>query len=458
MKKIQVLRITTLVIGLLFFLISACENNDMLQKPAPTISENLVTIAKGWYEEQQIEHQETDGRIISNKIGLVPNWDEYIVTEINSETTVIVRASSPKISNEKIDIIKSLVFSVKNGQVVSGNIILVKGESSFINSKGLSLVANFRDSEIKGLRDGAFIIYDINYNSISSHSIINGKKQALVSSITSSKASLKNTSKRIASTNSTQNEEGCIDWYWVVYSQSTGQVISETYLYTTCGNPGGDMTIILPNAPTPCTQGKTLLENSSFMSKWNEIRNNLSQNYESGYFFKSTTAGYSYGYMAGTANSPEINAEPTTPVDGFFHNHYTGGSGTTQATFSGSDIQYTYYLHSTGKMVNPLTFTTGVITSSGSYIAKIDDLSAFTTYGSTKNILTEQGVNTLDAYLMVWTSYYTTNNGVSVQLAQEMALTKMLAGSGISLFKMDGNNWKKIGLGLNDVIQYNVCP
>ena len=220
---------------------------------------------------------------------------------------------------------------------------------------------------------------------MSSHSIVKEKKQLLVSTISSASASLKIGNKRIASTNSVQNEEGYIDWYWATYNTSTGQVVSETYLYTTCnGTTGRNVT-----QPSPCVQAKVLLTKPDFMSKWNYLKGNLWNSFESGYFFRAneSTSSFIYEYISGIQYplGATITAFPATPIDGFIHNHYTvppiASALATLPTFSGSDIGYVYKVYDSGMMVNSNSFTAGVVSSAGSYIIKIDNATTFASYG-----------------------------------------------------------------------------
>ncbi|NJK83197.1 MAG: hypothetical protein HC912_04650 [Saprospiraceae bacterium] len=185
----------------------------------------------------------------------------------------------------------------------------------------------------------------------------------------------------------TKDVETCIHWYIVYTNRITGEVVYEEYLYTTCGNScvyeecdsgisegeGGGSIII--EIDDPCTVMQALTQDASFISKMNELGNAATTlNYERGFLMTNQANGISYTTIQGQPNNPEIGFTPNFPLSGLIHSHYTG----TYSSFSGQDVRAMYEIYHNGYMIDPLAFTSTVVTSQGTaYTMIIENLNTF---------------------------------------------------------------------------------
>ncbi len=253
-------------------IINSCRKGDSPAAVDPDNNTLLIEKAKLWY------NQQIKANVRINKVShatlhpqALPNWDAYTITKtVTGEQLIIVKTEGPEVTNPKLGLTSSLVFTYKNGGIVSGKRIEAIGEPTYIKGQGMQLIQKYQDKQVPGFNKGAFILYDINHNPLESHTLLNGTINTSISAVIApiphklqknlsalsgknlSVLSLKNDSlhntktspgTQIAQTSTTI--QTCTDWYLVTYDANTGKILNETYLYTTCtsigddNNPGG---------------------------------------------------------------------------------------------------------------------------------------------------------------------------------------------------------------------------
>ncbi|MGI8950143.1 MAG: hypothetical protein ACR2FN_01025 [Chitinophagaceae bacterium] len=133
-------------------------------------------------------------------------------------------------------------------------------------------------------------------------------------------------------------------------------------------------------AADPCGQAAKLSRNTTFQSTINNLKtaaNNL--NYETGDTYNINSDGsMTFNQINGNPGEASISIHVTTLIDGFEHSHYTG----LLSVFSPDDFQTMYSLYKGSAMTDPLSFTAGVVTASGtSYLLMINDPVKFNAFG-----------------------------------------------------------------------------
>ncbi len=191
-------------------------------------------------------------------------------------------------------------------------------------------------------------------------------------------------------------EEGCIieqiDWYWQTFIN--GVLVSEEYLFTTneiiCegGGGGGGGGSLPPNQQplyNPCDEADKLGDNSEFQEKISTLITNASGNKEYSYFYSNTTSS-TFDETINEGPTNELFVDLTLPsgtIDGMIHNHFSK-PGTSLSIYSASDLSTIISVYSNGKMNDPHTFTSTLVTHHGNqYMLKIDNLSKFHAFATT---------------------------------------------------------------------------
>ncbi len=196
---------------------------------------------------------------------------------------------------------------------------------------------------------------------------------------------------------------------------------------------------------TPCKHAKKLAKDALFRAKFKLIKDDVSGSVEKAFVFKFSDN--SYDLRVGDANSVDVSM--STAADGFFHNHCSGANH--YGSFGMDDVGAMYDAYANGMMIDTKTFTIGVATAEGTYILKIDDLSAFQTWGATNFGTGALSLSTKTSFETSWTflsGIYGNGKG------SELALLSMLESSGLKLFKGDANltKWQAIRKNLTNII------
>lgn len=267
--------------------------------------------------------------------------------------------------------------------------------------------------------------------------------------------------------NTTADENGCVtevvDWYerFCWNGSCTGWIYlhSDYYPYcnyTTSDGGGGGYTSNPPAEPpqkNPCDNADSLENNNEYKEKFDSLKNKTSDTKEHGYIYKSNgSGGIDETPIVGEDGAAGIGFTVPDKIDGFIHSHYTG----LLSVFSPDDLFAMATLYITDKMVNPSTFTAGVVTANGTqYIIMIDDLTKFQQFAS--NMVNN---STLDAYSFTFEMIYgiTPSNNNE---ANEKAFLQYIqqTNSGLKLFKGDANftDWQPKKVDGNGNVVNNPC-
>jgi hypothetical protein len=136
----------------------------------------LIDQAKSWYL-QKMKSNIADNHFSGHTLlpQLFPDWENFIVKRTGTnDGTIIVKAEGWEINNPKYGMTSSIIFSYKNGSITAGNRVNVIGDASYIKEQGLDLTSKYNNKSIPGFNNGAYIVYDIYYNAIVSHNVVNG--------------------------------------------------------------------------------------------------------------------------------------------------------------------------------------------------------------------------------------------------------------------------------------------
>ncbi|QHV98942.1 hypothetical protein [Spirosoma endbachense] len=159
------------------------------------------------------------------------------------------------------------------------------------------------------------------------------------------------------------------------YCTSWELVDTDSYqqCYDTGGTPSpGEGTGPAPQTQpsNPCQDSESLSKNDDFKAKMADLKGKVTQNYESAY----TVTGTTYQAFQGEPNTAGVALNITAPINGLIHSHYTG----LLSIFSPDDMYAIVGIYKENKMVDPKTFSLGVVTASGTqYLLYIDDLDKF---------------------------------------------------------------------------------
>ncbi|MEJ7823031.1 MAG: hypothetical protein WKF85_11960 [Chitinophagaceae bacterium] len=201
---------------------------------------------------------------------------------------------------------------------------------------------------------------------------------------------------------------------------------------TCIGGTTGITSCPIDTIKNPCIQVDSLATNSLYKAMLDDLKSKTSDIHESGYVYKRNADGsFVPTFIVGKDNAAGIDFEFKEKVDGFIHNHYTG----LLSVFSPDDIYAMAVAYTSDKMVNPLTFSIGVVTANGTqYLLMIDDFTKFQQYAN--NIVTN---STLILYSFIFGSVYgispTNSNDDNEKLFLQYLQT---TNSGLKFFK--GNN------------------
>ncbi|MEP1307276.1 MAG: hypothetical protein ABJK11_16555 [Balneola sp.] len=193
----------------------------------------------------------------------------------------------------------------------------------------------------------------------------------------------------------------------------------------------------------PCELAELLEDDTLFRQKMGDLLSKAnSDNFESGYLFKKNSSGTDYFLRQGNSGDPFIVLDEQGSYDGFMHNHFDSDPPSL-SIFSPDDIQSLYTIFDSGGMVNPETFTYGLVTYFGTrYILKIEDISKFQSFG--QNFLSGDEYTVFKSNFLALRNIYVPYNG-EVN-GGEIAFLKILEqyDTGLKLFKgnSDFTDWQ----------------
>lgn len=212
------------------------------------------------------------------------------------------------------------------------------------------------------------------------------------------------------------------------------------------GNGGANDQYDENNLPdkTPCPEMKKLASKSSFLDSISYLSTKTSSDHEEGFVMTRNSNGeYAYSKVVGNRGENWIDFNFNTNTIGFIHSHYDG------LNFMPSPGD----LRTFGLMVKSYTgnkseiateFTLGVVSSSGTYIIKIDDIEKFLLFYLTKLENQNEFSKVNDAYNV--SPFYMSDQSKSDEW--ENSFTKFISTfqSGLTIYKSDENNQKWLPL------------
>jgi hypothetical protein len=208
-----------------------------------------------------------------------------------------------------------------------------------------------------------------------------------------------------------------------------------------------------PPPPNPCKTAKKLANNTEFKEAFDALKSIVDAKAEVGFTFKvNGETGIDETLMKGIEGEGLIDFKVPEKIDGFIHTHYEG----LLSVFSPADIFAMSQLYLNDKMVNPGTFTMGVVTASGTqYLLMIDNLNEFSKYA---NMLV--GTSSLDEYSYSYETIFKIKPTNSPE-DNEKAFIQFLdaAHTGLKLLKGDAtfSNWSRRSVDENHVVVDNPC-
>ncbi|MBK7883165.1 MAG: hypothetical protein IPJ81_04690 [Chitinophagaceae bacterium] len=203
----------------------------------------------------------------------------------------------------------------------------------------------------------------------------------------------------------------------------------------------------------PCEQADKLEKNTGLKDKFTALKNKTNQNKEYGYMYKiNSDITVNAIEIEGEANAAGIDVTITEKFDGFIHSHYTG----LLSVFSRDDIYAMAKMYIGDKMIDPSTFTAGVVTASGTqYILKIDDIVKFKAYA--ENMVNNNAIEDLSDLYDKFYKITPKNSKEQNEKAflQYLQQTK----SGLRLFKGNDNfnDWQPKKVDANNNVVDNPC-
>lgn len=219
-----------------------------------------------------------------------------------------------------------------------------------------------------------------------------------------------------------------------VYYDCAGEPNGSAHM-SSCGCIGGSTGIYecppVPD-PDPCDNAKSMTNNATYNEKLTNLSGYVSGTMEHGWYnTKNADGSFSYKSVSGTTANPDmIDYVFTSSVRDIMHNHYTGNGGT-NSTFDGGDINAMYTLYNGGNMADIYSFTQTLITSSGTYILTIKDVTKF------KAFAPNSIASSIDGLLHITFGYSKTASAASNEIALVRCLAMM--NSGLTLLKQNAS-------------------
>ncbi|MGI4871898.1 MAG: hypothetical protein ACRYFX_12070 [Janthinobacterium lividum] len=253
----------------------------------------------------------------------------------------------------------------------------------------------------------------------------------------------------------------CYEFYLVSYDNEGVQVVHD-HIGTLCaggipgintgttwgtswgggGGGGGGASSTQPK--TPCAALTRDGQNAQTLAQMNQLKAQLNDNKEHGVAtYYGVNGAPTFTSVTGTAGQLGIfNWGISAGVASIIHTHYSDPGSL--SVFSEGDLQSLYILYNSGNIANVSTFTTTIITASGTvYSLAITNPTAFANFGNTYDL------SNLNSQLIggQYTAYHITST--STVTDNERWFVKMLSllDTGLTLYKGDPNNfasWQKL--------------
>jgi len=214
----------------IFLLISSCKRESEFTKSSVT-SSSEGSKAKAWLDSQSKNKGPAD----------IPEWSKTKYLSRNNLFLTPVKISGYEKMNSGRKVTKFFVTSENStGEINAGEYVYIIEKSMGINGKENnlerlnSIAANsFQNQKISSDFNGIILRYDLNYKLIESGNFANGEISNDLVSLVAKEDGNKNSE---ISSFAEVPCGVCIDWYLQTIDLETGQILSEIYLYTQCGN------------------------------------------------------------------------------------------------------------------------------------------------------------------------------------------------------------------------------
>jgi len=253
----------------------------------------------------------------------------------------------------------------------------------------------------------------------------------------------------------------CYDYFLVGYDNTGTQVVHD-YLFSSCsggipglgtswggggGSPttgGGGGGAANPNQPKmPCAALTRDGQNAQVQAQLTNLKGLLTDNKEHGVAtYYGATGTPTFTTATGTPGQLGIFSwSIAAGVASVAHTHYNDPNSL--SVFSEGDLQALWVLYQSGNMANPSTFTSTIITASGTvYALAITNQAAFTNFGNNNGLSSSITALTtaLNGYNISFTNSVADNEHQFVQMLGQLNM-------GLTLYKGDPNNfasWQKL--------------
>lgn len=222
-----------------------------------------------------------------------------------------------------------------------------------------------------------------------------------------------------------------------------------------CGDNGGGGTppIVTQEPDTPCAQADSLAKNGAFKARFNSLKDLVHEKKEYAYVYKNKiTGGMDATPIEGNANEKFINFSIQDKIDGLLHSHFDNSL----SVFSASDLYAMADLYILNRMVDPSTFTLGVVTANGTqYLLKIDDMLKFSQFAG--NLVNN---STLEQYEYVYENLF----GIKPKRSnanneKDFLYYLQTTNSGLKLFKGNStfDSWQPKKVNASGTVVNNPC-
>ncbi len=211
-----------------------------------------------------------------------------------------------------------------------------------------------------------------------------------------------------------------------------------------------------PPQPDPCTLANQLAQNQEFKNDMQYLKSRVNDSLEYGIMYQMNNAGQMFVESVNLGVPKKLRITIPSPQyaqDGFLHSHYADTNAL--PVFSAGDIQAFCELYRTNRMKNPLTFTAGLVTASGTqYLLKIENLTDFNNFANSMAGATDEqfGASYRDMYKIKPTNTVALNEKKFLQYLQQNH-------SGLKLFRgnADFTQWTPLGIDQNNNVTTYPC-
>jgi len=423
--------------------LSYFNSNEKLRNSSKSYNETYVNPnLNNIYQEKLINSSEAL-TIVEAKTVFTKHYSRIVMLKINDEIKNVVFSMYPTNSSNKDYFSGEILITDLEGNFLNG-FRVIEGiiVSKFIKSTALSKSSNYGNKstdevcEFHGANNPNCIL-----NMQTDEVVVTVKRTAYISVV-----DLYGGGDFTESDNTC--EVGCESWDYggggINTNDSPTCLGGKVYNATSkkCECPEGKVEDGNGNCiDDPCNKVKELETNSIFKEKLEELKENTTKDYETGFLLNHNSKAYDP--IQGNPGQDYIDFNVTGSFDGFIHSHFLPNGN---SIFSPDDIQVLYFLYNNEFINNTNTFIMTVVTGQGtSYTIIINDEAKFKNFGL-NNLNNVANFTSFDTGYKA--NYHQLHNlfGLDNIKAREVAMLESLKDSGLSLLKgnSDFSEWQKI--------------